>query len=267
MFRRLGIVLLLGIIVWVVSAQETMLVPGQLVSVTLDANTQAPSLNFTATAGQRLGFRVVSVTGNLFPILTIYTTDSEILQYVGNPARSPSLEAVAVIPLSGIYRLELWSTDGVSGQIILQVDDLTAAPAIPSPAPGAATAAVPTLPAANTCTVTPNSQLPVNVREGPSAVFRPIAALSPGEIMAVTGRDRLSDWYRIRVGEQDGWVAASVTRLEGDCANLEALAIRIPTLTPTPTPTPTATPTFTPTSTATSTPEFGFAFGTPTPTP
>ncbi len=271
MLKRLLIGVLLLVSSFRAVAQETMLVPGQLASVTIDASVQAPSLNFTATAGQRLGFQVVSVTGDLFPILTIYTTDGEILQYVGNPARSTTLEAAAVIPLTAIYRLELWSTDSISGQVILQMEDLTVGPALPVSTPDTAVPAVPTLSpvdtGTNACTVTPNTTLPVNVREGPSAVFRPVAALSAGEALIVTGRDGLSDWYQVQIGDASGWVAASVTRLEGDCANLEAFAIRIPTLTPTPTPTPTATPTFTPTSTATPTPEFGFATGTPTPVP
>ncbi|MBZ0301865.1 MAG: SH3 domain-containing protein [Anaerolineae bacterium] len=267
MVKRLLLFGLLLISFAQVQAQE-MLQLGQLASVTVDANTEAPSLTFSAAAGQRLYFQLVSVTGDFFPILTLYTADNEILQYVGNPARSTTLDAIAVIPLDGTYRLELWSTDNVSGQVILQMEDLAlgvsaptrAAPTAPAiPTPGGPIATVP-LPQASTCTAEPNSSLPVNVREGPSVVFRPFAPLSPGESLPVTGRDQPGDWYRVTVNGTSGWVGASVTRLSGDCANLEVIAVRIPTRTPTPTNTPTATPTYTPTNTPTRT-------VTPTPTP
>jgi hypothetical protein len=88
-------------------------------------------------------------------------------------------------------------------------------------------------------------------------VFRAIAAMPPGGTYPVTARDNPSDWYQITINGVNGWVAASVTLLEGDCASVEVLAISIPTLTPTPTPTPTATFTPSPTPTSTETPELG----------
>jgi hypothetical protein len=264
MFRHLLLILMLLFGSLVAQAQEITLVPGQPTAVTIDADSPAPSLIFVAEAGQRLSLQLVSITDTLFPILTIYTADEEILQYVGNPARSTTLEAVAVIPLTGSYRLEIWNTDGVPGQIILLMEDLTSevtAPADTGPTPPAFTPEVDiTAPPPDTgCVVMSDTTLPVNVREGPSTVFHAFAALSPGESFAVTGRDNPGDWYRIEVNGVEGWVAASVTRLAGDCANLEVIAVRVPTRTPTPTPTPTptSTPTSTPTLTATPTPPVG----------
>jgi hypothetical protein len=271
MFKRLILVLLVLLVsLQIVLAQET-LTPGQLVSVDINADQQAPSLVFTATAGQRLSIQVASTTGSLFPIFTIYTLDGEILQYTGNPARSPLLEGVAVIPLSADYRLEIWNLDSISGQVIVLVEDITGTeippanttPASPLNTPMPTSVIVNTPAQAAGCTLTSNTSLPVNVREGPSTVFRAIAAMPPGGTYPVTARDNPSDWYQITINGAKGWVAASVTQLEGDCANLEVLAIRIPTLTPTPTPTPTATFTPTPTPTSTETPELGLVAGTP----
>jgi uncharacterized protein YraI len=241
-----------------VQAQDAIQV-GQLVNITLDTNAPIPSLTFSGSGGQRLHFQLVSLTTDFFPILTIFTSDNEILQYTGNPARSTMLEAIAVIPVTGNYRLELWSTDSVPGQIIVQMDDLAADVAAPvdiSPEPpGIPTSAgvTPAAAPASACTAEPNSTLPVNVREGPSVVFRPFAPLNPGDALTVTGQDRPGDWYRVNVNGLEGWVAASVTRLSGDCGTLEIVEVRIPTRTPTPTPTPTATPTYTPTRTPTRT--------------
>src|SRR5690606_26731737 len=243
MLRHLLFILMLLTGSLAAQAQGITLVPGQPTAVIIDLDSPAPSLIFAAEAGQRLSLQLVSITDTLFPILTIYTADEEILQYVGNPARSTSLEAVVIAPLTGSYRLELWSTDGVAGQIILLMEDLTSgatAPADTGPTPPAFTPAIDiTAPPDAGCVVMSDTTLPVNVREGPSTVFRAFAALSPGESFAVTGRDNPGDWYRIVVNGLEGWVAASVTRLAGDCANLEVIAVRVPTRTPTPTPTPT----------------------------
>lgn len=266
MFKRLMLVVLLVLLVGVQIAltQET-LTPGQLVSVTIDAEAQAPSLIFAATAGQRLSIQIASTTGTLFPIFTIYTMDGEILQYTGNPARSPLLEGVAVVPLTAEYRLEIWNLDSLSGQVIVLVEDITGtefAPANNTPVtmPTPTSILLSTPAEVPGCTLTSNTSLPVNVREGPSTVFRAVAAMPPGGSYPVSARDNPSDWYQITINGVNGWVAASVTQLTGDCANLEVLAIRIPTLTPTPTPTFTPTFTPTPTPTATETPELG---GTP----
>jgi hypothetical protein len=270
MFKHQILVLMLLFGARFALAQET-LTPGQLVSVNINADEQAPSLVFTGTAGQRLSIQVASTAGNLFPIFTIYTMDGEILQYTGNPARGPLLEGVVVIPLSADYRLELWNLDSISGQVIVLVEDITPTEIAPAGNTPASPLATPTptpalinTPAQNAgCTLTSDTSLPVNVREGPSTVFRAIAAMPPGGTYPVSARDNPGDWYEITINGVNGWVAASVTRLEGDCANLEVLAIRIPTLTPTPTPTPTATFTPSPTPTSTETPELGLAAGTP----
>lgn len=267
MFKRLIVLTLLLCSARFVLAQEPLTL-GQLTSVSINADVQAPSLVFTASVGQRLNIQVASVTANLFPIFTIYTMDGEILQYTGNPARSPLLEGVAVIPMNADYRLEIWNLDSISGQVIVLVEDITPGAGIPAdgtPQPSVETPQ-PTsdlsTPAQSAgCTLMPDTNLAVNVREGPSTVFRAIAAMPPGGVYPVTGRDAPNDWYRVTVSGVTGWVAASVTRLQGDCANLEVLAIRIPTLTPTPTPTPTATYTPTPTPTSTPTPELGLSSG------
>ena len=266
MRKCLILVLMMCLSLTSAQAQESLEL-NQLATVTIAADREAPSLVFTATAGQRLNIQMVSITSGIFPVFTIYTAENEILQYVGNPFRSEALEGAAVIPVTGSYRLEVFSVDAAPGQIVLTVRDASpdttntptppdSTPITPVAPPATHPAMTPTPAQLTGCSVLPESTLPVNVREGPSVVFRAIGALQSGRQLNVIARDEPGDWYQVSLDELDGstgWVATSVTLTIGDCDNLPVVVVRVPSRTPTPTATPTATstPTHTPTHTPT----------------
>lgn len=55
----------------------------------------------------------------------------------------------------------------------------------------------------------------INVRNGPSTSFRPVAVLSPGAVVRVIGRNEAEDWIQVRLSDDtEGWVAASLIRIE-----------------------------------------------------
>ena len=124
---------------------------------------------------------------------------------------------------------------------------------------------------AATCTVVSAAGTAVNVRSAPGTQYAVIGNLAAGQSYSALGQLSGSEWYQVSVNGQNGWVAASVTQLEGDCANLAQVAAPAnaqlaptqppaqpaptqpsagstpsPTLSNTPPPTSTNTPTTTP---------------------
>lgn len=58
----------------------------------------------------------------------------------------------------------------------------------------------------------------VNVRRGPGTNYEVIAALRPGEALAVNGQ--FQGWYSGLFRNTSGWVSGSVSTLQGDCQGL-----------------------------------------------
>jgi SH3 domain-containing protein len=55
----------------------------------------------------------------------------------------------------------------------------------------------------------------VNVREGPGRTFPPIASLSPGTIVQITGRNGDGTWLKVKLDDgTEGWVSASLVGVE-----------------------------------------------------
>ncbi|MBN2472029.1 MAG: SH3 domain-containing protein [Anaerolineae bacterium] len=90
------------------------------------------------------------------------------------------------------------------------------------------------------CQVAPQGNTRINIRSGPSTAFPIVAQLAPGTSQEVIGQSSDGTWYVINVAGRRGWVAGSVTVLEGTCSSLPFFESP-----PTPTPAP-ATPTPTP---------------------
>ncbi len=60
------------------------------------------------------------------------------------------------------------------------------------------------------------SQRRVNVRSGPGTQFAAFASLAPESGVQVIGQNDGGDWYRVRLEDgEEGWVSASLLRLEG----------------------------------------------------
>ena len=114
-----------------------------------------------------------------------------------------------------------------------------------------------------TCNVVSGTGGSINVRGGAGTQFAVVATMASSQTYPVLGQVSGGSWYQVTVNGRAGWVAAQVTRLEGDCAGLPVVAAPAnpalaPTLAPTQalaqssgsgstTPTATATPTAPPT--------------------
>ncbi|MBZ0286151.1 MAG: SH3 domain-containing protein, partial [Anaerolineae bacterium] len=60
-----------------------------------------------------------------------------------------------------------------------------------------------------------DSDQSVNVREGPGRTFAPIAALTPGAIVQITGRNGDGTWLKVMLDDgTEGWVSASLVAVE-----------------------------------------------------
>ncbi len=60
-----------------------------------------------------------------------------------------------------------------------------------------------------------NTDVSINVREGPGRNFPPVAALTPGTRVQVIGRSGDGNWLQIRLADgREGWVSAALIRLE-----------------------------------------------------
>lgn len=78
------------------------------------------------------------------------------------------------------------------------------------------------LPPDGECAVTPlEMDEGVNVRRGPGLDYATVAALHPGEVLFVTGRNEDSTWWQVEYNpDQYGWVADNVVRRGGDCGKI-----------------------------------------------
>ncbi len=156
--------------------------------------------------------------------------------------------------------------------------------------PGEAVQPQPVLPSTGECVLATLQVVSVNVRRTPTTSSpNVIGSLSPYETYRVVGRVSDNSWYEVIAGGVRGWVAASVTRRGGNCANVSiTYTYPTPTYTYTPmstmSPTPTATatsllsatptPTYTATTLASPTPTYTYTYTytpshtyTPTPSP
>lgn len=121
-------------------------------------------------------------------------------------------------------------TIGTDGAFLLPIIDREAPLSVSTPAPGAVSVAVvvnetaeetpaETVAIPTGGTVTTTSSVTLNVRSGPSAEYRKIGALAPGEPFSVDGRDGLISWVRgVNTSGVVGWVSVSFTGLTYDQA-------------------------------------------------
>ena len=112
--------------------------------------------------------------------------------------------------------------------------------------------------AAASCTVTSNAGGAVNLRSGNGTQYIIVGSLQSGQSYPVMGQNASNGvWYQVNLNGTTGWVAASVTRLEGDCAALPSITAPVNArLAPTSPPViqPTAVPPINPTADPTAVP-------------
>ncbi len=179
--------------------------------LTLTLSTQTPSFGFLAQVFDGRGQQIAGLAGEALRAASL-TVGPGSGQY-----------QVWLLPLSPQMQGEVALLLGAEepGQVTL--------PQTPAPTQPAG---------AQTCVVTPSGNLNVNVRGGPGTNYPTIGALNVGAFMDVIGQDAFGQWFVVSLDGRRGWVAASVTTLQGPCQNLtifEAPPTPVPTVTPLPT--------------------------------
>lgn len=76
-------------------------------------------------------------------------------------------------------------------------------------------AQTPERPAAGTAFVTVLPQV-MNVRSGPGVDYKVVTTVESGARLEVIGRRETNDWWKVVVGDQEGWVSALYVEFSGD---------------------------------------------------
>jgi hypothetical protein len=63
----------------------------------------------------------------------------------------------------------------------------------------------------------------MNVRSGPGVDYKVIATVQSGEELPVIGRRDLGDWWKVRIGDQEGWVSSLYVEFSGDLEQIPLL--------------------------------------------
>ncbi|MCC6801356.1 MAG: SH3 domain-containing protein [Anaerolineae bacterium] len=74
------------------------------------------------------------------------------------------------------------------------------------------------------CTVASTTGGSINVRSGPGTQYTIVGNLAAGTSLPALGQLAGGSWFQVNVNGDIGWVAASVTRLDGDCGSLPTVA-------------------------------------------
>jgi len=109
-------------------------------------------------------------------------------------------------------------------------DTLTLTPQAPTEGPTA-------------CRLSSSTGGTVNIRSGPGTNAGIIGALVAGQTLAVTGTVPDSSWYQINQLGSVGWVGATVVQLQGNCAGVPVVGMRLPPMIQAPAPTQPLLPT------------------------
>ena len=143
-------------------------------------------------------------------------------------ARGSALEAIGRTA-DGTW-LKVTTADGVTGWtpavrlVVFAVENLPAlsdAQAKPAQLSAVAGSKAITSTTAITGTVTTVGES-LNLRAGPGTTYAIIGTRSPGETLALAGRDKSTDWLAVTLpdGKDIGWVSSSFVRAAGDPARL-----------------------------------------------
>ena len=224
------------------------LVIDQLVSDVVSSQTPVRVYHFNTTA-ETLVLTILSDEANAGVLVSLYDEDAG--KTIATNDASISGVAYRFPPEQHRYRVEI-RAGGDTGDTAYTICLGNCGGGLLS---AEATAAPEAL--ATTCTVVSAAGTAVNVRSAPGTQYAVIGNLAAGQAYPVLGQLSGGEWYQVSVNGQNGWVAASVTQLEGDCTNLAQvaapanaqLAATQPPAQPSPTqPSAGSTPSLTPTS-------------------
>ncbi|MEZ4512993.1 MAG: protein kinase [Chloroflexota bacterium] len=219
-----------------------------------------------------LSLIIAVAVGSVFLLRGLPTDEAPPTRNVNAAAlTTPLVESIIILPTATATSEIIASpTAANAAEVIEATPSATATSDItPSPTPTLTPSPSPTA----TASPTPQPYVRVvfssiSVRTGPGTHYDTIAFMEEGETAVIIGRsDNQEIWYNIQLDNNlTGWVASSVTAIEGgtDPASIPVAATIPPS--PTPTATPTATPTTIPTATL-ETDDGGSGGGSPKPKP
>jgi uncharacterized protein YraI len=253
------------------------LVPGEAVGDSVDRRSSRRAYAFTGLTNDLLLLAVRSELNVTGPLVTL--RDAETGELLGSGSARLAGVTFRIPPGPLDYLLEVTHSGGgvqdfvvcleaenglvrcidggaqvvpTQAPTIIVVVPTFAPPTFPPPTP----IILPTLPNFGACVIATSSVTTVNVRSGPGLNF-PVVTQLPYQNMALAlGRLADGTWWQVNYNGIIGWIAASVTRIGGNCAAIPVVfptaipVTFVPTTQPAPaTATPTPTATFTPTAT------------------
>ncbi len=79
------------------------------------------SFSLMAPPGLSIHVEVIGATPGLAPQFSIYTASDALVQTVGNPSLGLDVEGTLTLPQPGVYRIDVSSVTGATGQFIIRV--------------------------------------------------------------------------------------------------------------------------------------------------
>lgn len=128
MRRKILLLVALLLSAGAVGAQEPLPL-NQLTVGEITSTNPNPAYRFSAAAGQSLQIEVVEVTFGLAPQLTLNDANGALVQAVGNPSLSSTVEDTVTFQQPGDYVVSVSSVNGTTGQFVIRISE--AAPAVP----------------------------------------------------------------------------------------------------------------------------------------
>lgn len=227
----------IGVMLMITSCQSS---PADSISMWLQPNTAttvsfplmaaSQIYSFTADPVNPTQLSLLPITSNLVYSAEIRDSRGSIVATVGGSSiRNANL---LFAPSSDVYAVTI-KTNNVSQQGMLSVEVASGVPAATSidavnalsdsstfqPISAASIAQM------NSCTLTNNAALNVNVRNGPGLNYAVIGSLASRASLVVRGR--ANGWLEADYNGQMGWVSERVVGVNGNCANLPDLSASI----------------------------------------
>lgn len=192
----------------------------QLHSGTVDMDTPLALYHFVTLPADPITLTILSETLDTGMLISLYDKNAD--KTIATSDASLSGIAYRLLPGEKSYRVEIRAGD--AGTAYTLCLGTCAEGFLDSLSPQAAVNTTPEV-VALSCAVASATGGTVNVRASAGTQFTLIGSLAAGQSYPVLGRLANGSWLQVVLPNgQQGWVAASVTRLEGDCAALPVVA-------------------------------------------
>ena len=98
----------------------------------ISAEAPQPFYNFTAQAGQSVRIEIIGTAEGLAPQFAILTSAGAMVQAIGNPGLTLTVDSTGTFAQAGLYLIQVSSATNATGQFVLQLSEgAPPAPAIP----------------------------------------------------------------------------------------------------------------------------------------